>query len=130
MNQQPTVKSNLPQRIGEFFSRDDHSLTPSQLRRKGLAMAVGITLFASASAPILMSRADTISSSTIPGSERNINPEKYKLEPIPSSGAFDLAEQVDPAHDPRNGLNRLQEQLGHTPEPGDVVAVPTPKTTR
>jgi hypothetical protein len=119
-------KKNVLQRIGEGISRNDHD-TPSQLRRKGLAAMVGGAIFLSGGAVYLNDQANRIVGSTIPDSEQNLNPRDYKFEPVPSTGAFGLAEQVDPNHDPRNGLIRFHDQLGHDPQPGDIVAVPTPK---
>ncbi|HZL07686.1 MAG TPA: hypothetical protein VFC50_00645 [Candidatus Dormibacteraeota bacterium] len=72
----------------------------------------------------LDARFSQLSASTIPGTETNLDPTKYKKEVIPAEGAFDFAEQVDPNHDPRNGVDQFDHQVGHDAQAGDVVAVP------
>lgn len=94
-----------------------------RLRSRALALFAGAALVVPTVA-YLVNRSDQLGSSTIPTSERNLDPAEYKVEQIPSEGAFDFAAHVDPNHDPRNGVARFQDQLGHEPEPGDAVAVP------
>ena len=104
--------------------RDDHN-TVSRIRpsRRALAMFAGLALIVPL-AGAWDARFSQLSDSTIPGTELNLDPTKYKEKPIPAEGAFDFAEHVDPNHDPRNGVDRFKQQLGHEPQVGDEVAVP------
>jgi hypothetical protein len=104
--------------------RDDHN-TVARIRptRRALAMFAGLAILVPV-AGAWNARLNQISDSAIPGTEQNLDTTKFKREPIPAEGAFDFAAQEDPNHDPRNGVDRFQHQLGHEPQVGDMVAVP------
>jgi|GEM_PF-6591387 len=117
-----TPQGQVLPRIGAANPVRNHNIVVKP-RGRALALFIGAVL-AVPTVSYLASRFDQLAASTIPDTEQNLNPHEYKMEGIPAEGAFDFAAQVDPNHDPRNGVIRFQDQLGHDPEPGDMVAVP------
>jgi hypothetical protein len=112
--------------VGLLFNK--RNLSPIHARRIGApivaSLAIGASLLA---ADRVIDGAQYSLDSNIPTSVHNINPKLDRLARIPESGAFDFAISVDPNHDPRNGVADFQMQLGSSPEPGDLVAVPINK---
>jgi hypothetical protein len=92
------------------------------IRRAG-ALALITTVVGGGAYELLASGINYATTSAIPTTEQ-VNPKLYVHEAIPKTGAFDFAAKVDPDQDPRIGVQDFEQQLGHEPNQGDIVAVP------
>jgi hypothetical protein len=96
-------------------------------RRRGVPVLAAAAVIAAVGAGEFKRSVEEPYQSNVPAHVDMAHAKHLDTKIVPLTGAWGLAESVDPGHNPNVAIDHMEAQLGHYPEPGDTIAVEIPK---